>query len=95
MYLRKMTGPRMVTLPDGSTMSRADLPPTDTRRWVARRKAAVVRAVEAGLIAREEAIESYALSEEEFEGWRDAFSHHGERALKATKIKTYRQPKDE
>lgn len=64
MYLRKVDGPRAVTLPDGRVMTRADLPPPDTRRWVASRNAAVVRAVEAGLISRGTALETYGLSEE-------------------------------
>ncbi|MEY8837794.1 DUF1153 domain-containing protein, partial [Cribrihabitans sp. XS_ASV171] len=34
MFLRKVEGPRSVTLPDGSIMTRADLPPANTRRWV-------------------------------------------------------------
>lgn len=55
MYLKKVEGPRAVTLPDGSVMSRADLPPADTVRWVASRKAAVVRGVVYGLITQEEA----------------------------------------
>ena len=33
--------------PDGSPLTIADLPPTNTRRWVIRRKAEVVAAVEA------------------------------------------------
>ena len=45
MYLKKVDGPRTITLPDGRVMSRADLPPAETKRWVASRKAAVVRAV--------------------------------------------------
>ncbi len=45
MYLKKVDGPRQVTLPDGSILSRADLPPDQTRRWVASRKAIVVKAV--------------------------------------------------
>ncbi len=45
MYLKKIDGPRAVNLPDGSVMTRADLPPVETRRWVASRKAAVVKAV--------------------------------------------------
>ena len=43
MYLKRMEGPNHVVLPDGSRMTRSDLPPRDTVRWVARRKAAVVR----------------------------------------------------
>jgi hypothetical protein len=91
MYLRKVQGPRAVTLPDGSVMTRADLPPPDTCRWVASRKAAVVRAVTAGLITRAEAIDRYALSEEEIDGWLAAVAQHGEKALKATRLQSYRQ----
>ena len=91
MYLKKIDGPRAVTLPDGTVMTRADLPDPGTRRWVASRKAAVVRAVAAGLIARGEALETYALSDEEFDGWILAVSEHGEAALKATLVQRYRQ----
>ena len=48
MFLRKQDGPRAVTMPDGSVMTRADLPPLGTTRWVASRKAAVVRGVLGG-----------------------------------------------
>lgn len=91
MYLKKVDGPRQVTLPDGTILSRADLPPADTRRWVASRKAIVVRAVAFGLIARKEALERYALSEEEFDAWCLAIESHGENALKVTAIQKYRQ----
>ncbi|MFA8443183.1 DUF1153 domain-containing protein [Yoonia sp.] len=92
MYLRKVEGPRSVTLPDGTIMTRADLPSEKTRRWVASRKAAVVRAVTAGLITRNEALERYALSDEEFAEWETAVDQHGEAALKATALQRYRQP---
>jgi hypothetical protein len=72
MFLKRVDGPRQVTLPDGSILTRADLPPTDTRRWVASRKAVVVKAVVYGLISEKEALERYALSEEEFSLWRAA-----------------------
>ncbi len=54
MFLKRVDGPRQVALPDGSILSRADLPPADTRRWVASRKAVVVRAVVYGLISEKE-----------------------------------------
>lgn len=92
MYLRKIDGPRSVRLPDGSVMTRADLPPETTRRWVASRKAAVVRAVGAGLITRAYALETYALSEDEFQEWETAVERHGEAALRATALQKYRQP---
>ena len=92
MYLRKVDGPRAVTLPDGTVMTRADLPPPETRRWVASRKAAVVRAVEAGLTSRQTALETYSLSEEEFVSWEEAVATHGEGALRSTWLQFYRQP---
>ncbi len=91
MYLKKVDGPRQVTLPDGSILSRADLPPPETRRWVASRKVIVVRAVQYGLLTQTEAQERYALSEEEFALWRQAVEAHGEKALKVTSIQKYRQ----
>ncbi|TYB81584.1 DUF1153 domain-containing protein [Maritimibacter fusiformis] len=92
MYLKKVDGPRMVRLPDGTTMTRADLPAPDTRRWVASRKAAVVRAVIYGLLPEGEALEIYGLSEDEFNEWKTAVLRHGEAALKATALQKYRQP---
>jgi hypothetical protein len=92
MYLKKVDGPRAVTLPDGRVMTRADLPPPDTRRWVASRKAAVVNAVEAGLISRRTALETYGLSEEELAEWEAAVGTHGVGALRTTWLQHYRQP---
>jgi hypothetical protein len=91
MFLKRVNGPRTVTLPDGTTMSRSDLPPVDTRRWVASRKAAVVKGVDSGLITAEEACARYNLSDEELAGWRKASGTHGEAALKATSVQKYRQ----
>lgn len=91
MFLKKIDGPRAVTLPDGTVLSRADLPPAETRRWVASRKVVVVRAVEHGLLSRAEALERYALSEEEFDSWQNAVVSHGIEALKVTALQKYRQ----
>ncbi|EPX86101.1 hypothetical protein ruthe_00909 [Rubellimicrobium thermophilum DSM 16684] len=91
MYLRKVEGPRAVALPDGTTMTRADLPPPDTRRWVASRKAAVVKAVACGLISRSFALETYALSEEELSEWERAVERHGVGGLRTTWLQRYRQ----
>jgi hypothetical protein len=91
MFLKRVDGPRQVTLPDGSILSRADLPAPDTRRWVASRKAVVVKAVVYGLIPQAEALDRYALSEEEFALWRSAVERHGDQGLKVTAIQKYRQ----
>jgi len=92
MFLKTVDGPRAVTLPDGTIMTRADLPPDKTKRWVASRKAAVVRGVLYGLITQKEALDRYGLSEEEFLSRVSAVANHGEDALKATALKKYRQP---
>lgn len=92
MFLKKVDGPRAVTLPDGTIMSRADLPAESTRRWVASRKAAVVKGVTYGLITQSEAMKNYGLSEEEFTQWVRAVAEHGEEALKTTSLQRYRQP---
>lgn len=89
MYVKKTPGPRLVTLPDGSVLSMADLPDAETR-WVASRKAVVVRAVEHGLLTRDEAIARYGLSAEEFDGWASAVAAHGVAALRITAIQKYR-----
>lgn len=90
MYIRRIPGPHSVTLPDGRTMTRADLPDPGTRRWVASRKAAVVQAVDAGLVTVEEALKIWDLSEEELQSWRDAVARHGPGALKATALQRYK-----
>jgi len=67
-----------------------ELPPPDTKRWVVRRKAAVVAAVRAGVITVEEACRRYQLSEEEFLAWQHAFEAYGLPGLRTTRIKNYR-----
>lgn len=91
MFIRREKGPIFVTLPDGSKMTRSDLPPTNTQRWVARRKATVVSAVDHGLIEPEEACAMYRLSVEELELWREAVHRHGAAALRVTALQKYRQ----
>jgi len=91
MYIKKHKGPVFATLSDGRKISRGDLPAASTRRWVASRKAAVVRAVDAGLIDTQEACEIYSLTEEELASWRTRVHIHGEKALKATSVQKYRQ----
>jgi Protein of unknown function (DUF1153) len=91
MYLRRERGPVYVLLPDGTKLTRSDLPPADTRRWVARRKATVVAAVDHGLIEATEACNLYRLSVEELDQWRAAFRQHGAEALRVTAIQKYRQ----
>ncbi len=92
MFIRRDQGPVSVKLPDGSILTRGDLPPKNTRRWVVRRKTMVVMAVNAGLISLEDACRMYGLSKEEFTSWENALLHHGSSGLRVTHLKKYRQP---
>ena len=67
-----------------------DLPPANTNRWVARRKAAVVAALSSGALTMEEACRRYALSEEELLDWQRAFEAHGLSGLRATSLRARR-----
>ena len=69
------------------------LPRPNTKRWVVRRKAAVVAAVRSGGITVEEACRVYQLSEEEFRSWERAFELHGLPGLRVTRIQRYRRPR--
>jgi hypothetical protein len=68
----------------------ADLPPPNTNRWVARRKAAVLAALRSGAITMEEACRRYALSEEELLDWQRAFETYGLTGLRATRLRARR-----
>jgi hypothetical protein len=93
MYIRREKGPVSITLPDGRKLTRSDLPPSNTERWVARRKATVLAAVDHGLIDTEEALRKYQLSAEELETWREGMKHDGAAALRVTAIQRCRRPK--
>jgi hypothetical protein len=67
-----------------------DLPPADTKRWVARRKAVVVNAVRSGAISLEEVCRRYELSVEEFLAWKRAIEAHGVAGLRVTRLQIYR-----
>jgi Protein of unknown function (DUF1153) len=66
------------------------LPASDTKRWVARRKAVIVSAVRNGAISLEEACRRYQLSVEEFHAWQRAIETHGVAGLRVTRLQIYR-----
>ena len=76
--------------PDGSPLTIADLPPPSTKRWVVRRKAEVVAAVNGGLLTIDEVLERYDLTLEEFAGWQRAVDRSGMQGLRVTRIQHYR-----
>ena len=70
---------------EGKKISLADLPPADTKRWVASKKELIVKAVHTGLISAEKAKERYKLSKEELESWQKAVEQFGPKGLHVTK----------
>jgi transposase-like protein len=67
-----------------------ELPRPDTKRWIPRRKASVVKAVLSGVTSLEEVCRRYGLSVEEFRSWHNAMQRHGMRGLYTTKLQKYR-----
>jgi hypothetical protein len=72
------------------TANMAVLPSPNTKRWVARRKAAVVDAVRRGTMNIEDACRHYMLSIEEFAAWERAIEAHGVPGLRVTRLQVYR-----
>ncbi len=71
-------------------MTLADLPSPMTRRWVPRRKARVVAAVEGGLLTEEDALTRYDITDEEYATWKSAMSRFGLKGLRVTQINRIR-----
>lgn len=71
-----------------------DLPPPGVTRWVIRRKAQLVAAVEAGVISLDDALGRYSVSAEEFESWQRSFRRHGIYGLRTTRSQIYRVDRD-
>ena len=75
----------------GSGLDLSDLPPPNTTRWVARRKAQVVAAVRGGVLTFEDACRRYNISPEEYLSWERAIDRHGPGALRVTRLQEFRQ----
>ena len=68
----------------------ANLPASETRRWVISRKAVVVAAVSGGLISIEEACRRYHLTLDEFLIWQRQYHHYGVPGLRVSRVQQYR-----
>ncbi|HEX8241430.1 MAG TPA: DUF1153 domain-containing protein [Allosphingosinicella sp.] len=82
--------PAQVIGPLGEPLTLDSLPPPSTTRWVVRRKAEVVAAVNGGLLSVDEACERYTLSLEEFASWQRAVDRSGMPGLRVTRIQHYK-----
>jgi hypothetical protein len=83
--------PASVIGPLGQALTLASLPQPHQDRWVPRRKAEVVAAVNGGLLTLDEACDRYGLSIEEFVSWQRAVDRSGMLGLRVTRIKHYRE----
>jgi len=82
--------PAKVIGPLGEPLTIDSLPPPDTTRWVVRRKAEVVAAVNGGLLSVDDVCQRYNLSAEEFAGWQRAVDRSGMPGLRVTRIQHYK-----
>jgi transposase-like protein len=69
----------------------SELPSENVGRWTAHRKAAVVKAVNAGEVTREEICGRYQISIEELLSWQRDYESHGLHALRSTRLQIYRR----
>ena len=83
--------PKAVIGPLGEPLTMATLPSIGTTRWVARRKAEVVAAVDGGLMSVDEACARYSISIEEFTSWKRAVDRSGLKGLRVTRLNQYRR----
>ena len=82
--------PAQVIGPLGEPLTLSSLPPAGTTRWVVRRKAEVVSAVNGGLLSINDACERYDLTLEDFASWQRAVDRSGMPGLRVTRIQHYR-----
>ncbi len=82
--------PVQVIGPLGEPLTLECLPPPSLSRWVIRRKAEVVAAVNGGLLTIEEACARYDLTLEEFASWQRAIDRAGMLGLRVTRLQHYR-----
>ena len=71
------------------------LPPLDTVRWLPKRKAALVRALQAGLLTLDEACARYSLSTDELLGWQRELARDGHGGLRVSRIQAHRNVRAE
>jgi hypothetical protein len=77
--------------PCGERLTLDMLPKPGTRRWVIRRKAELIAAVEGKLLSVNELLRRYGITPAEFENWKKAVEAFGMRGLRATRVQDYRE----
>ena len=69
--------------PNGDVLTLDNLPASNVKRWVPRRKAEIVAAVSGGLLSLHEVETRYGISYEEFCSWVRAYERSGLGGLRA------------
>jgi hypothetical protein len=90
MIVDRQRKPERVIGPFGEALSLKDLPKNNMTRWVIRRKAEVVAAVNGGLLSLEEACARYDLSVEELNSWQETIDKSGLPGLRISYLSKYR-----
>ena len=90
MFMEQIVQPEWVIGPVGEKLTRANLPPPDTKRWTILRKAQVVAAVNGRLLTLDEACKLYRLSVEELASWQRAIDREGMLGLRVTRVQEHR-----
>jgi hypothetical protein len=80
----------LVVGPLGEPLTIEGLPSPHSTRWVPRRKAEVIAAVEGGLLSLDEACDRYSLTLEEFASWQRSIERAGLAGLRTTQLQRYR-----
>ena len=76
---------------EGGVTGVIELPSENVQRWTALRKAAVVNAIDAGELTREEICRRYQISLEELLSWERAYESRGVLGLHSTRLQVNRR----
>jgi Protein of unknown function (DUF1153) len=79
----------------GEVLTHENLPAPRQRRWVVRRKAEIVIAVDCGLLSVEEACSRYGLTLDEFLSWKRDLANGGLPGLHRARIQDHRPRRPE
>lgn len=82
--------PDSVIGPLGQPLTLAMLPPPDTKRWIAHRKAELVAAVHGGMLTLDEVCQRYRIERDEFVSWQRGVERLGLRGLLVTRSQKHR-----
>ena len=90
MFENQKLRPGSIIGPLGEQLTLETLPAPGTQRWVVRRKAEVVAAVQGGLLTFDEACVRYDLTLEELASWERGADRSGMKGLRVTMLLYYR-----